>query len=141
VLPRKFKVIEDEFLGAGHLGGLHSGLKAASNSWVAIAPSEAPLSSPRLYELLLKAARGHDGATPLQCGKKEPMHGVYRRRELLKAVEAEMLHGAGGLSEAVRSLRLKELGPRRVESADKEKRTFWRLESAEAIRAVEGMLK
>jgi len=141
VLPKRVRVVEDEFLGVGYLGGLHAALKLASYPWVALAPSEAPLTSPALYRLLLGELKGHDGAVPFQNDNPEPLHGVFKRKALLAAVETEMLHGIGGLREALPDMNIRKVGPRKLEAADPQKRSFWRLESPEAIRAVEGMLK
>ena len=136
-LPRGARVVEDGHPGLGPVGGLEAGFRAASREWVAVAPCDSPMVEPRLYKMLLAEARRSDGAVPFVGGFPEPLHGVYRREPMLRALEAVISEGGGSVRDAVRLVDFKRVGPRRLFRADPLKRTFWNLGTKRALRKAE----
>ncbi len=137
-LPRRVRVIEDVFIGLGPLGGLHAGARAARHTWVAVAPSEAALIKPGLYRLLIKEARGREGALPTLSGRPMHLHGVYGRDPLLSRIERGISRSESDVAQALRGMRIARVGARRVGDVDPEGSSFLILSNLELIRAVEG---
>ena len=136
-LPERVRVVEDELVGFGPLGGLHAGARAARNPWVAVAPSEAPFSSPALYRLLLREARGHRGAIPFVGGTGMYLHAVYSREALIRKIERAIVRGEDEPAAALRGMGLARVGARKIARVDRERRSFVLLSSIAAVRAVE----
>jgi molybdopterin-guanine dinucleotide biosynthesis protein A len=136
-LPRGARVVEDTHPGLGPVGGLEAGFRAASRDWVAVAPCDSPLVEPRLYKMLFAEARSSDGAVPFVGGFPEPLHGVYRRGPMLRALETVISEGGGSVRDAVRLVDFKRVGPRLLFRADPMKRTFWNLGTKGALRKAE----
>jgi molybdopterin-guanine dinucleotide biosynthesis protein A len=78
----------DEVQGIGPLAGVHAGLQRVKGEYVIIAACDMPLLNTAAIELLFERARGHDAAVPChEGGLMEPLHAVYRREPMLKAVK------------------------------------------------------
>lgn len=136
-LPQGARVVEDSHPGLGPVGGLEAGFRAASGEWVAVAPCDSPFLEPRLYRMLLAQARCSDGAVPFVGGFPEPLHGVYRRRPMLRALGLVISEGGGSVRDALRLVDFKRVGPRRLWQADPLRRTFWNLGTRKALRRAE----
>ncbi|MEM2869957.1 MAG: NTP transferase domain-containing protein [Thermoplasmata archaeon] len=139
-LPRRVRVVEDELVGFGALGGMHVGARAARGRWMAVSPSEAPFSSPEIYKLLLREARGKKGAVPHSGGVRRYLHAVYARDALLARIEKAFLKGESEVSAALKGMGLAVVGPRKLARVDNWARSFVVLKSMDAIRAVEARL-
>lgn len=139
-LPATARIVEDVHPRLGPVGGLEAGFRAARNGWVAVAPCDSPLPEPGLYGLLRAEAGGLDGAVPFLDGFPEPLHGVYRRRPMLEALERVIAEGGGSVRDALRHLRFSKVGPRKLSRADPLRRTFWNLSTPRALRLAENEL-
>ena len=72
------RVIPDEYVGKGPLGGLHACLRAAKNPACLVVSVDTPLIPAVAFEQLCQAHTG--GVTVLRhSGKEEPLLGVYDR--------------------------------------------------------------
>ena len=137
VLPGNARILEDLHPRLGPVGGLEAGFRAASSEWVAVAPCDSPLPEPGLYRLLLAEARGFDGAVPFVDGFPEPLHGVYRRAPMLRALERVISDGGGSVRDALRLLNYARVGPRKLARADPRGTTFWNLSTRRTLRLAE----
>lgn len=73
------RVIPDEYVGKGPLGGLHACLRAAQNPACLVVSVDTPLIPAEALEQLCRAHTG--GVTVLRHGgREEPLLGVYDRR-------------------------------------------------------------
>jgi len=137
VLPVNALVLEDLHPRLGPVGGLEAGFRAARCAWVAVAPCDSPFPEPGLYRLLLAEARGFDGAVPFVDGFPEPLHGVYRRAPMLRALERVISDGGGSVRDALRLLKYANVGPRKLARADPRGTTFWNLSTRRGLRLAE----
>jgi len=131
------RIVEDLHPRLGPVGGLEAGFRAASREWVAVAPCDSPLPEPGLYRLLMAEAEGFDGAVPFLDGFPEPLHGVYRRRPMLRSLERVISEGGGSVRDALRLLKFARVGPRKLARADPRRITFWNLSTRRALRLAE----
>lgn len=86
VVPGSVRCVSDETPHLGPLGGWRWGLPTLHGEYVAIAPCDSPLYAPELGRMLFDRAAGHDGAVPKLGDRYEPLHGVYHRQRLERAV-------------------------------------------------------
>lgn len=70
----------------GPIEGLLQGLRAARGEIVLVAPCDAPLLRPRLYDVLLEALGRHEAAVP-RLAAFDPVRAAYRRGPALYVLE------------------------------------------------------
>src|SRR3989338_10181125 len=87
---RNVRVVEDLIPGAHALGGLYTGLRAASSGWCFVCACDMPFVNPRLVRALAEQARGYDAVIPKTAQGLQPLHAVYAT-SALGAIE-EQLH-------------------------------------------------
>jgi molybdopterin-guanine dinucleotide biosynthesis protein A len=85
-------VVEDRFQDVGVLGGLHAGLRAASDELTLAVGCDMPFLNPGLLRAFADWAEGYDVALLRQGEHVEPLHGAYRRT-CLPAMEAAIRAG------------------------------------------------
>ena len=92
------KVIGDLIPDSGSLGGLYTGLSAASHPRGFFAACDMPFLNPDLIALLVREAEGWDVVVPRVAGELQPMHAVYAKSCLpfmKEAIEGGRLKIAG----------------------------------------------
>ena len=83
-----YTFVYDEIEGIGPLAGVYAGLSHARGDYVAIVACDMPYISTEAIELLFKKAEGHEAAVPRHDNNLiEPLHAVYKRTPMLKAVK------------------------------------------------------
>ncbi|MEE9284202.1 MAG: molybdenum cofactor guanylyltransferase [Dehalococcoidia bacterium] len=73
------RVTADLYPGKGSLGGIYSGLAAASNTWALVVACDMPFLNIPLIEHMLSLRAGHDVVVPVVDGRPEPTHAVYSK--------------------------------------------------------------
>ena len=82
----------DKYQGRGPLAGILEGMRAASGNYVFVVACDMPFLQPDVIGLLFKDAEGHGAAVPTwRAGRKEPLHAVYNREQLIPVVERSIL--------------------------------------------------
>ena len=61
------------------LGGLYTGLKAATTDWIFVAPCDMPYPDQRIVELLLQHRAGFDAVVPRTPAGYEPVFALYHK--------------------------------------------------------------
>lgn len=62
------------------LGGLYTGLRAATTGWIFVAPCDMPYPDARILELLVSRRNGHDAVVPRTPAGYEPVFALYHKR-------------------------------------------------------------
>ena len=74
------RVVPDLYAGAGSLGGIYSGIAAASHEQSLVVACDMPFLRPELLRHLLAEPRSYDVLLPrLEGGFTEPLHAVYSK--------------------------------------------------------------
>jgi len=161
-LPGWVRVVGDIQADMGPVAGLQAGLLSAKGSWVAVAPCDSPLSCVEFYRILVREARGYEGAVPLFRRYLEPLHSVYLKRAMLHSIEkvlarfgartrgghtpgpacaprSDRRHSPKGASvrDVLGLMRIRKVPSRKMVPADPELRTFWNLSTPEDVRRAE----
>lgn len=95
----------DETHGIGPLSGIYAGLWRARGDYVVIMACDMPLINKAAVELLFKRAEGHEAAVPRHPdGLIEPLHAVYKREPMLRAVKESIEAGERKISAPLKRL-------------------------------------
>lgn len=82
------KLLCDRYKEKGPLSGMLEGMQAASGNYVFVVACDMPFLQKSVVEFLFQEAAGHDAAVPMwKDGKKEPLHAVYNREQLIPLIE------------------------------------------------------
>lgn len=93
-IPQQFPFVYDEIPDIGPLSGVYSGLRKASGDYVVILACDMPFINSDVIDLLFREAMGHDAAVPRRENRfLEPLHAIYAREPMLRAVEDAIKHG------------------------------------------------
>ncbi|UCF07594.1 MAG: molybdenum cofactor guanylyltransferase [Thermoplasmata archaeon] len=141
ITDRKAKMVLDEEPGSGPMGGLLSGLKAVRNDYVAVAPVDAPLIKPELYNLLFERAKGHDGAVPRIGPYWEPLVAVYRKRTMISAIESAVARKRLDIRGTYAKLDIVEVERGNIEVFDPQLLSFTNINTKEDLKRLSGIYK
>jgi molybdenum cofactor guanylyltransferase len=83
------RLVEDARPGTGCLGGLYSGLAAATQSHCLALACDMPFLSVRLLQHMADQPRDYDVLVPRYDGYFEPLHAIYSSR-CLTSIEAQL---------------------------------------------------
>ena len=78
-LPESTVVAVDVYPDSGSLGGIFTGLSAATGSWGIVVACDMPFLSTDLLRLLLSRRDGYDAVVPVLDGRPEPTHAAYSK--------------------------------------------------------------
>jgi molybdopterin-guanine dinucleotide biosynthesis protein A len=96
----------DRLRDIGPLAGVLESLKAAKGEYVFIAACDMPYISTKAIALLFEKAKGHDAAVPKGPGDYlEPLHAVYRREPMIRAVEESLAAGEHRIASPLKHLK------------------------------------
>ena len=79
-LPDSVKVAADIFPGGGSLGGIFTGLSAATGEWGLTVSCDMPFLNIQLFRHMLSLRAGVDVVVPVLDGRPEPTHAFYSQR-------------------------------------------------------------
>jgi molybdenum cofactor guanylyltransferase len=133
-----YEFVYDEIEGIGPLAGIYAGLKRITGEYVVIVACDMPLINTAAIELLFKEARGHDAAVPGHEGDFiEPLHAVYRREPMLRAVKASIDAGESKISAPLKRLKDVVYVPdETIRKVDPELETFLNVNRAEDMERI-----
>jgi molybdopterin-guanine dinucleotide biosynthesis protein A len=127
--------VYDELRDIGPLAGVLQSLKAAHGEYVVIVACDMPLVNPKVIELLFEKAKGHDAAVPVGSdGFLEPLHAVYRREPMIRAVERSLREGERRIAAPLKHLKDVVYVPAdEIRKVDPELKTFLNVNRAEDL--------
>ena len=91
-LDDEYRTAVDVFPDCGSLGGIYTGLDAATTEWSLVTACDMPFLSAPLLAHLAGLRDGLDAVVPLVAGRPEPTHALYNRR-CLPAIETRLRAG------------------------------------------------
>lgn len=78
-LPDQSKITTDVYPGKGSLGGIYSGIDAASNEWSIVVACDMPFLNVELLDYMLSLREAVGVVVPLVDGRPEPTHAAYSK--------------------------------------------------------------
>ena len=89
-LPCNVSIATDIYPNTGSLGGIYSGLNAATNVWCFVAACDMPFLNHALINYLISFAKGFDAVIPILDDRPEPLHALYNK-SCVPAIEKQIL--------------------------------------------------
>jgi len=88
------KIVKDEILNSGPLGGIHAALKASSNEAVFVLAGDMPFPDRQIIMEMIDIykSRTCDAVIPEKSNMIEPLHAIYSV-SLLSAIESYLMEG------------------------------------------------
>jgi molybdopterin-guanine dinucleotide biosynthesis protein A len=130
--------VYDEVRGIGPLSGVYAGLGRAKGDYVAVVACDMPMISASAIRLLFEKARGHEAAVPRHPdGLIEPLHAVYKKEPMLRAVKESVEAGERKISAPL--MRLKDVvyvPDEEIKKVDRELDTFLNVNRAEDMERI-----
>ncbi len=136
----EIEVVRDEKPNLGPLSGMLSSFKEAKGEYVALAPCDSPLIKTELYMKLFEMAKGSDGAVPVVNGYWEPLHGVYKRETMIKAIEKVLSEGKSRPIDTYEYLNIRKLTQDKIKDFDSKLLSFININSFQDLAKASGML-
>ena len=90
------RAVRDVRSGLGPIEGLRRGSEAARGEVLLVAPADAPLLRPSLYDALLALLGDHEAAVPRHAAL-DPVRAVYRRDAVRRALREDALPSPSAL--------------------------------------------
>ena len=134
-----FKIVSDQFLNVGPLGGIHAAFKASSKEGLFVFAGDMPLLEKRFIISLTDAYKSNDCEilVPRVNDYIEPLHAIYNN-SLIKTLEEYL---TGNHNYAVRDfLKQQKVSYLHFEGSEKTKNAFTNINSPSDISEVEKIL-
>ena len=126
------RVALDIFPDGGSLGGIFSGLSAASSRWGLVVACDMPFLNRRLFEYMLGLRDGWDAVVPVPGGYPEPTHALYAK-ECLPPIEEKLQANDLKISGFFENVRVRYLEEKEVRRFDPELHSFFNVNSPEDL--------
>ena len=97
-IPLPYRTVPDAYPDSGSLGGIYSGLAAASDGWAFAVAADMPFLNGALIRHMLALPREWDALVPRIGGRPEPLHALYGPAclpAMRRRIEARQLKIAG----------------------------------------------
>lgn len=133
------RILPDLVPGCGSLGGLYTGLAAASHPIVAMAACDMPFASLRLFEMAVNILIEEevDIVVPRGNSGLEPMHAVYRRETCLPVVRSAIDARQLKVINWFPKVQVHEMGESEIAAADPSGLGFWNINTPEDFTTAE----
>jgi molybdopterin-guanine dinucleotide biosynthesis protein A len=123
------RVVGDVHVGAGALGGIHSGLSASQTPYCLVVACDMPFLSASLLRYMIGKIDPCDHGAPdivipRVNGYTEPLHALYSRR-CLKPIEEFIEQGGGRIIDFFSRVRVRYVGAEEVDRFDPQHRSFF----------------
>jgi molybdopterin-guanine dinucleotide biosynthesis protein A len=133
------RVAEDILPGHGPLGGIYTGLQAASNELSIAVGCDMPLLCVPLLRELCLLAEGYDVVMPTRAGQPQPLHAVYRR-SCVEAIGSELEAGRLKVISFLDAVRVRYVGEDEWSRYDPEGLSFLNVNTEEDLRRASRLL-
>ncbi len=127
-----FRIVPDLHEGAGSLGGVYSAIRQARFDHCLVVACDMPLLSLQLVQYMSSIERNYDALVPVLDGAQssqgsgrtvETLHAIYNR-SCLPHLERQIVAGRLKIADALRDLRVREIGEAEMRRLDPDLRSF-----------------
>jgi len=127
-------VVQDEYPGS--LGGIYSGLRAATTPVAFVAACDMPFINPAVVHYQASFAHDYDVVIPRTPAGLEPLHAFYSKN-CLEPIRAQLQNGRFVIREFFDRVRVKEIGPEQIAGLDTDGLCFFNINTVEDLRKAE----
>lgn len=131
-LPETAIVAVDIYPDSGSLGGIFSGLSAASNDWGIVVACDMPFLNSDLMAHILTLRQSHDAVVPMLGGFPEPTHAAYSKA-CLPHIERRLKSNQLRIAAFFSSVRVRSLSEEEVDKFDPEHLSFFNVNTQDDL--------
>ncbi|MEE3141171.1 MAG: molybdenum cofactor guanylyltransferase [Chloroflexota bacterium] len=131
-LAQEHRVVFDRYPGTRSLGGIFSGLDAASNGWTLVVACDMPFLNLALLRRMMALTEDADAVVPLIDGRPEPTHALYSKA-CLPFIEPRLISGDLKISGFYDQVRVRYLSEEDVAALDPEFLSFFNVNTPEDL--------
>ena len=131
-LPGDAKTAVDIYPDSGSLGGIFTGLTAATNDWGFVVACDMPFLNSALISHMLTLRQGCDAVVPVLNGYPEPTHAAYSKTclpHIERRLEARQLKIAGFFDD----VRVRYVSEDEIDGFDSERLSFFNVNTPEDL--------
>ncbi len=131
-LPAAAGFVTDVYPDSGSLGGIFSGLSAASNSWGFVVACDMPFLNLELIAHLLELRPGSDAVVPVLDGYPEPTHAAYSK-SCLPHIEQRLKANQLKISGFFDSVDVRYVPEQDIERLDEDRLSFFNVNTQDDL--------
>ena len=131
-LPTGAKTAVDIYPDSGSLGGIFTGLTAASNEWGFVVACDMPFLNTALIEHILSLRQGQDAVVPTLDGYPEPTHSAYSKA-CLPHIERRLEAGQLRIARFFDDVRVRYVQDDEVDALDAERLSFFNVNTPDDL--------
>ena len=131
-LEEHHRVTIDRYPNGGSLGGIFSGLSAASQEWGLAVACDMPFLNLDLLRRMLSCREGVDAVVPVLEGRPEPTHAIYSKT-CLPFMEQRLRDGDLKISKFFDEVRVAYVPEEEISSLDPDYLSFFNVNTAEDL--------
>ena len=132
-LPGTARIAVDTYPESGSLGGIFSGIAAASNDWGFVVACDMPFLNEELISRMLTLRQDFDAVVPVLNGYPEPTHSAYSKAclpHIERRLKANQLKIAGFFDD----VRVRTVTEDEVDALDAERLSFFNVNTPEDLK-------
>ena len=131
-LPKGAKTVVDIYADSGSLGGIFTGLTAASNDWGLVVACDMPFLNAGLMMHMVDLRPGYDAIVPVSDGYPEPTHALYSKA-CLPHIERRLTAGQLKIAGFFDDVRVRYVGADEIDRFDSERLSFFNVNTPEDL--------
>ena len=131
-LPEDVDVAVDAYPDSGSLGGIFTGLQAASANWALVVACDMPFLNPTLLARMLELRTDHDVIVPVLDGRPEPTHALYSKA-CLPHMEERLQHGKLKITGFYEDVRVRYITEDEVNLLDPDRLSFFNVNTQDDL--------
>jgi molybdopterin-guanine dinucleotide biosynthesis protein A len=131
-LPKDVAVTVDAYPDSGSLGGIFTGLQAASADWALVVACDMPFLNPTLLARMLELRSDHDVIAPVLDGRPEPTHALYSKA-CLPHMEARLQQGKLKITGFYENVRVRYITEDEVDLLDPGRLSFFNVNTQDDL--------
>lgn len=128
------RVVPDRFAAGGVLGGIATGVGAATHDRVLVAACDMPFLRPEVFRLLVERSDGYDAVVPRIGDEYEALHALYTKT-CLPPMERALGAGKMRVLSFFADVRLRVLEADELRTVDPDLRSFTNVNTPEELAA------
>ena len=131
-LPEDATTAVDIYADSGSLGGIFTGLTAASNDWGFVVACDMPFLNAGLMEHMAALRSGYDAVVPFLDGYPEPTHALYSKA-CLPHIERRLKAGRLKIAGFFDDVRVRRVDADAIDRFDSERLSFFNVNTPEDL--------
>lgn len=139
-LPTGAKTAVDIYPDSGSLGGIFTGITAASNEWGFVVACDMPFLNTALIKHILSLRHNHDAVVPMLQGYPEPTHSAYSKK-CLPHIQRRLETGQLRIARFFDEVRVRYVQDDEIDALDSDRLSFFNVNTPDDLARALSLVK